>query len=62
MMEELVAAVTGHGPYAFVKIPHHGSYNAFDRSVMKKFSNTKAFAISTGRKGGAHPNPKTPHA
>ena len=57
-MDALRDRVAAAGPYCFVKIPHHASYNAFDEDILAAFSETKAFGISTGRKGEAHPNAK----
>lgn len=55
-MDTLLADVAAAGPYCFVKIPHHASYNAFDEPILAAFGATRAFGISTGRKGEAHPN------
>lgn len=55
-MDRLLADVAAAGPYCFVKIPHHASYNAFDEPILAAFGATRAFGISTGRKGEAHPN------
>lgn len=57
-MDALLADVEAAGPYCFVKIPHHASYNAFDETILSAFGATKAFGISTGRKGEDHPNAK----
>ncbi|CAG0977055.1 hypothetical protein RHIZO_01529 [Rhizobiaceae bacterium] len=57
-MDRLLADVAASGPYCFVKIPHHASYNAFDEPILAAFAATRAFGISTGRKGEAHPNVK----
>ena len=57
-MDTLLADVAAAGPYCFVKIPHHASYNAFDEPILAAFGATRAFGISTGRKGEAHPNAK----
>ncbi|TXM74200.1 MBL fold metallo-hydrolase [Methylobacterium sp. WL69] len=56
-MEGLVKAIARAGPYGFVKLPHHGSYNGFDDTVLQALHGTTAFGISTGRAGADHPNP-----
>jgi hypothetical protein len=57
-MDALLADVAAAGPYCFVKIPHHASYNAFNEEILAAFGATRAFGISTGRKGEDHPNAK----
>lgn len=57
-VKRLAEEVANAGPYAFIKIPHHASYNAFDERILKLFPDTRAFAISTGTEGAKHPNPK----
>lgn len=57
-MATLLDKVVAAGPYAFIKLPHHASYNAFEESVLARFPQTRCFGISTGRNGAAHPNPK----
>lgn len=57
-VDRLLADAAAAGPYCFVKIPHHASYNAFNEPVLAAFGATKAFGISTGRKGEDHPNAK----
>lgn len=56
LMEALLAKVLEAGPYAFVKLPHHGSYNGFDERVARDFDGTKVFGISTGRGDPGHPH------
>ncbi|PAP98746.1 MAG: MBL fold metallo-hydrolase [Mesorhizobium sp.] len=61
-LENEMAALLDHvveaGPYAFIKLPHHASYNAFEEHVLSRFPDTRFFGMSTGRNGAAHPNPK----
>lgn len=61
-LEEEMSALLDHlveaGPYAFIKLPHHASYNAFEEHVLSRFPDTRFFGMSTGRNGAAHPNPK----
>ena len=54
-MEKLRRAVEQAGPYSFVKIAHHGSYNAFDSSVLAEMGPTKAFATQNGTNDSGHP-------
>jgi beta-lactamase superfamily II metal-dependent hydrolase len=54
-MQTLVQAIAAAGPYKFVKLPHHASYNGFDEDILQIFHDTKAFGISTGRGDPKHP-------
>jgi beta-lactamase superfamily II metal-dependent hydrolase len=56
MMSALLKDAAAAGPYAFVKLPHHASYNGFDENVLAAFAGTHAFGISTGRGDSGHPN------
>lgn len=58
-MDDLLQQVVDAGPYTVVKIPHHGSYNAFSDDVLAAFKDTELFCISTGSDSLRHPNPKT---
>lgn len=55
-MKKLRKAVENAGPYTFVKIAHHGSYNAFDQSVLTELGTTKAFATQNGTNDATHPS------
>ncbi|HEX8290107.1 MAG TPA: MBL fold metallo-hydrolase [Pyrinomonadaceae bacterium] len=44
-------------PYAFVKLSHHGSFNAFDKETMGDYGKTELFGICCGDAPGDHPNP-----
>ena len=55
-MGVLRRAIAEAGPYGFVKVPHHGSYNAFDVGVFRLFDRTPAFGITTGRGDPGHPH------
>jgi beta-lactamase superfamily II metal-dependent hydrolase len=55
-METLLQKLKDAGPYAFVKLPHHASYNGFDQNVLEAFKDTPAFGISTGRGDPKHPD------
>jgi hypothetical protein len=54
-MAALRRAVVAGGPYDFVKIAHHGSYNAFDESVIGELAATPAFGMSSGTNDRTHP-------
>jgi beta-lactamase superfamily II metal-dependent hydrolase len=58
LMAALLKTVVAAGPFAFVKLPHHASYNGLDEDVLTAFAATKAFGISTGRGDSRHPNEK----
>jgi hypothetical protein len=55
-MDALLDTIAEAGPYKFVKLPHHASYNGFDQKVLDAFKDTSAFGISTGRGDPAHPD------
>jgi hypothetical protein len=55
-MEELLDVIKKEGPYKFVKLPHHASYNGFDEKVLDTLQETPAFGISTGRGDPNHPD------
>ncbi|OPY94375.1 hypothetical protein A5906_13675 [Bradyrhizobium sacchari] len=56
-MASMIDAIKEGGPYQFVKLPHHASYNGFDEDVLKAFEQAQAFGISTGRGDPGHPDP-----
>jgi beta-lactamase superfamily II metal-dependent hydrolase len=56
-MRALRDVVEGEGPYSFVKIAHHGSFNAFDENVLGEMGDTPIYGISTGVKSTSHPDP-----
>jgi beta-lactamase superfamily II metal-dependent hydrolase len=55
-MATVLEAIQKNGPYQFVKLPHHASYNGFDEEVLKAFEGVQAFGISTGRGDPKHPD------
>jgi beta-lactamase superfamily II metal-dependent hydrolase len=55
-MAQLLQDIANAGPYRFVKLPHHASYNGFDAQVLEAFKDTPAFGISTGRGDPNHPD------
>lgn len=54
-MQALRRAVSASAPFAFVKLPHHGSYNGVDAAVLAEWR-TGAVAISTGSGDSGHPS------
>jgi hypothetical protein len=56
-MGKLRAAVRAAGPYQFVKLSHHGSYNGFDESLMAEWDETNCMASSGGTNDASHPEP-----
>jgi beta-lactamase superfamily II metal-dependent hydrolase len=57
-VKKLKDAVAEDVPFEFVKIAHHGSYNAIDATVLGMFSkDTEEFAISGGIDDPGHPDP-----
>ncbi|MFC7700869.1 MBL fold metallo-hydrolase [Bradyrhizobium sp. GCM10028915] len=56
-MTALLETIKAAGPYQFVKLPHHASYNGFDENVLTAFKDAQAFGISTGRGDPKHPDP-----
>jgi beta-lactamase superfamily II metal-dependent hydrolase len=55
-MSALLAVIKDAGPYRFVKLPHHASYNGFNEDVLEAFKDAEAFGISTGRGDPNHPD------
>lgn len=58
LMSALRERVVEAGPYDLFRVPHHGSYNAFDKRLFDSLPRTKLFAISTGEGSRSHPNPR----
>lgn len=56
-MAALRRRVADAGPYAFVKLTHHTSYNAVDESVLDEYAGTALFAHTGGRNDATHPDP-----
>lgn len=56
-VEEMRAAIRERAPYAFVKLSHHGSDNAFDEVTMADYGDTVLYGICCGNSPGHHPNP-----
>jgi hypothetical protein len=56
LMSGLLQSVNEAGPYTFIKLAHHGSYNGLNADVLKDWDNTLAFACSSGANDATHPN------
>ncbi len=57
LMTALRGTVEADGPFDFVKIAHHASYNALDASVLAEIADTRVFAMSGGIDDSTHPDP-----
>ena len=55
LMPALRAAVKAAGPYTFIKLTHHSSYNGMDDSVLAEWSATRSFAHTGGSNDAGHP-------
>ncbi len=56
-VREMRKEIRARAPYAFVKLSHHGSYNAFNSKTMPDYGDTELFGICCGDFPGDHPNP-----
>jgi beta-lactamase superfamily II metal-dependent hydrolase len=56
-MQQLRQAVSDAGPYTFIKLTHHASYNGMDETVLTEWSSTKLFAHTGGKNDAGHPDP-----
>lgn len=62
LMAELRNKVRDEGPYAFVKLCHHGSDNAFSEQIYQELNaqgKSKLFGICAGEQSSDHPNAAT---
>ncbi|WP_439642626.1 MBL fold metallo-hydrolase [Gemmatimonas sp.] len=57
-MQALRQRVAEAGPYDFVKLTHHTSYNGVDESVLDEYAHTRLFAHTGGRRDATHPDPE----
>jgi hypothetical protein len=57
LMAQLRAAVKASGPFNFIKLTHHASYNGFDNSLLQDWSPASHFAHTGGLNDPAHPDP-----
>jgi hypothetical protein len=61
-MPALREAVKSEGPYAFVKLSHHGAGNAFSEDIYQELYDngpSRIFGICAGESSTDHPNPAT---
>ena len=56
-MAALRERIQADAPFAFVKLPHHGSDNAFDETLLAEWDDTPLYAISGGTDDPTHPDP-----
>ncbi len=56
MMTALRQTVKDNGPYDFIKLTHHTSYNGLDAGLLEEWSDTKLFAHSGGSNDPGHPD------
>ncbi|MBB4637502.1 ComEC/Rec2 family competence protein [Longimicrobium terrae] len=54
-MQALRERVIEGGPYDFIKLPHHASYNGLDESVLDEWADTRLFAHTGGSNDPHHP-------
>lgn len=57
LMSALRSTVKQAGPYQFIKLSHHASYNGFNESVLEDWSATNCYAHSGGFSDSKHPDP-----
>ena len=61
-MDALRKDVKNEGPYAFVKLSHHGAANGFSEDIYQELNEegkSRLFGICAGEQSTAHPNPST---
>lgn len=54
-MKALREYIAGQGPYDFIKLAHHSSYNAVDDSCLDEWADTTLFAHTGGSDDPSHP-------
>lgn len=54
---ELRRRISKRAPYAFVKLSHHGSDNAFDENTMPDYGESGLYGVCCGNAPGHHPHP-----
>ena len=57
LMKTLRQVVSAAGPYRFIKLTHHSSYNGLDETVLSEWSATRTFAHTGGLNAASHPDP-----
>ena len=58
-IQTLTRAVAAHGPYAFVKMPHHSSDNGTNTDLLEAYGWPQLLGHSGGFNDPTHPNPDT---
>jgi beta-lactamase superfamily II metal-dependent hydrolase len=56
MIPQLRRLVVDNGPYDFIKLPHHTSWNALDEFVLAEWRATRLFAHTGGWNDDKHPD------
>ena len=56
-VNEIRSRIKARAPYAFVKLSHHGSDNAFDAERMEDYGDTILYGVCCGDSPGHHPHP-----
>lgn len=57
-VSELRRRISDDAPYAFVKLSHHGSDNAFSGEILAEYGETALYGICCGDHPGHHPHPE----
>lgn len=51
--------IKAEAPFSFVKLCHHGSFNAFSEEILGELGDTRVFGICAGEGSKHHPNRST---
>lgn len=57
-VDEMRRRISEDAPYAFVKLSHHGSDNAFSEEILGEYGETTLYGICCGDHPGHHPHPE----
>lgn len=57
-VRQMRADISADAPYAFVKLSHHGSDNAFSAEILAEYGDSALYGISLGNARGHHPHPE----
>lgn len=55
-VKRLRQKIKAEAPFSFVKLCHHGSFNAFSEEILGELGNTRVFGICAGEGSKHHPN------
>ena len=55
-VKRLRQKIKAAAPFSFVKLSHHGSFNAFSEEILGELGDTKIFGICAGEQSKHHPN------